>query len=142
MANLEWHDFYNFGIDFIDDDHRQLLEVMRSIQDAIKSGDMDKSATLLEDLMTLASQHFKREEAFLAKISYPGLEEHKKYHQLLLVQANHARLVCQSTEASHNVEDCFNSLAKFLIDDILGGDIQFKSYLEERGLVERAFYVD
>ena len=33
---------------------------------------------------------------------------------------------------------CFKGMARFLIDDILKGDVKFKSHLEHEGLVIRA----
>jgi hypothetical protein len=35
------------------------------------------------------------------------------------------------------VQACFKGMARFLIDDILKGDVKFKSHLEHEGLIKR-----
>ena len=71
----------------------------------------------------------------MLKVKYPGLEEHKKYHRKLLIKADTTKRICEGYETEHDLKECFDGMAKFLIDDILKGDIQFKSYLEYEGYI-------
>ena len=137
MTELVWHDFLEIGVEFIDQDHKHLLAIMQGVQSAILRKDYVECAKLLASLLVEAAAHFQREEAYLAEAKYPGLVEHKKYHVNLLEQADNVKKICESTEAEHDVQACFNGMAKFLIDDILKGDIQFKSYLEHEGLIKQ-----
>lgn len=135
--DLLWRDFYELGVDFIDEDHKSLLGIMRGIGDAVSREDCNEAARLLTRLLDEAGNHFEREEKFLEKVGYPELEQHKKYHQQLVVQAGKMKSICESIESEHDLEECFSGMANFLVDDILRGDILFKSYLEYEGIIER-----
>ena len=135
MADLEWHDFFEIGIDFIDDDHKKLLKIMIDTKAAIEEENNNKCVQLLTSLLKEAKEHFSREEEYLAEIKYPGLEEHKKYHKELLVKADTTKRICEGIEKEHDLVECFDGMANFLIDDILRGDIMFKSYLEYEGYI-------
>lgn len=136
MTDLVWHDFLEIGVEFIDQDHKHLLAIMQNIQGAIVRQDYEECANLLAKLLVEAADHFQREEAYLAEAKYPGLAEHKKYHIELLTQADNVKKICESTETAHDVQACFNGMSRFLIDDILKGDVRFKSYLEHEGLIK------
>ena len=135
MTDLRWHDFLKIGVEFIDDDHRKLLLIMRDIKNTIEQKNYSKCVALLDALLSEAEGHFSREEKYLEEVKYPGLKEHKKYHDDLLVKADSIKKICQGIETEHDLKECFDGMANFLVDDILRGDIKFKSYLEYEGYV-------
>lgn len=69
-------------------------------------------------------------------VNYPDLDEHKKYHLELLRQADTTKRVCEGIETEHDLKECFDGMAEFLADDILGGDIVFKSFLHYAGHIK------
>lgn len=133
MADLKWHDFLEIGIDFIDNDHRKLLQIMQDTRQAILEDNRGQCVILLNALLKEAGEHFSREERFLYEAKFPGLAEHKMYHEELLLKADTTKRVCEGMETEHDLKTCFDSMANFLIDDILKGDIKFKSYLDYHG---------
>lgn len=137
MTDLQWHDFLKIGVEFIDDDHRKLLQIMQDIKATIEHKNYDKCVALLNTLLSEAKGHFSREEKYLEEVKYPGLKEHKKYHDELLVKADSIKKICQGIETEHDLKQCFDKMAHFLVDDILKGDIKFKSYLEYEGYVAK-----
>lgn len=136
MFDLKWHDFLKIGIDFIDDDHRKLLEILQDTKSAVESGDNNKCIVLLTKLLREAREHFSREEAYLLKVKYPDLENHKIYHKELLLKADTTKRICEGIETEHDLAECFDGMDSFLVDDILKGDIKFKSYLEYEGHIK------
>jgi len=136
VVKLEWIDSFLIGIKVIDDDHKMILAIMQDVQRAVEKNDYSLCTTLLDDLVALGSAHFQREEEYLAKVSYPYIEEHILYHQELLLKVKAVRVICNNANSQGGLEQCFNSMAEFLIDDIIAGDLQFKSYLQARGLVK------
>ncbi|WP_330359767.1 hemerythrin domain-containing protein [Solemya pervernicosa gill symbiont] len=92
---------------------------------------------LLNELMEVAKEHFRNEEAYLAKVKYPDLAEHAIYHNEMLLKAFQVKQICEGFEEAHDVNACFDELVKFLIDDVLMGDLKFKSYLEYEGYINR-----
>lgn len=137
MADFTWHNFFEIGVDFIDDDHKNLLIIIQDVRNAIDANEHNKCITLLNKLITEARNHFKREEQYLEEVKYPELEEHKKYHNDLLERADTTRRICEDIEYEHDLNKCFDGIAKFLVDDIFNGDIKFKSHLEFYGHIKK-----
>jgi len=137
MTELLWHDFLKIGVDFIDNDHKKLLEIMQEIKSSIKEGDYEKRTSLLALLLKEAEEHFSREEKFLSEVNFPDQEKHKMYHKELLIKADATKRLCEEIESEHDLQECFDGMFEFLIDDILRGDIKFKSYLEYEGYIKK-----
>lgn len=80
------------GIDSIDNDHRQMTEVVLEVNNLIdiyESGAIDLNAIheqgrVLETLYTLAKRHFDREIIIIEKYDLPQLEEQQKQHRQFL----------------------------------------------------------
>ena len=136
MTDLLWHDFLSIGVDFIDNDHKKLLKIMADTKSAIEAGDNNACVILLTSLLQEAREHFSREEKYLFEVKYPDLEKHKIYHKELLIKADTTKRICEGIETKHDLKECFDGMADFLIDDILKGDIMFKSYLEYKGHIK------
>ena len=136
MTDLLWHDFLEIGVDFIDEDHKNLLKIMVDTKSAIEAGDNNKCVILLTSLLKEARDHFSREEKYLFEVKYPDLEKHKIYHKELLIKADTTKRICEGIETEHDLKECFDGMAEFLIDDILRGDIMFKSYLQYKGHIK------
>jgi len=136
MTDLEWYDFLEIGVDFIDDDHKKLLKIMAATKRAIEDGDNNKCVQLLTSLIKEARDHFHREEEYLLKVNYPDLNNHKIYHNELLIKADTTKRICEGIQSEHDLRECFDGMADFLIDDILRGDIKFKSFLQYEGHVK------
>lgn len=140
MLNLDWSEAYEIGINFIDLEHKQLLTIMRDIRDSILAGDLAECSALSSTLINEAVKHFRHEETYLEKVNYPGLEEHKKYHLGLLVQARQVKEICDGTDKAHDLHECFDAMEQFLIDDVVNGDLQFLSFLEYEGHIKRRYF--
>ena len=137
MVEFAWHDFFEIGVDFIDDDHKNLLIIIQDIQNAIDASEHNKCIVLLNKLITEARDHFKREEEYLEKVKYPEIETHKNYHKNLLERADTTKRICEGIEEGKDLNSCFDGMAKFLVDDIFHGDIKFKSHLEYYGHIKK-----
>jgi len=135
MVKLKWIDSFSVGVKEIDDDHKEIIKLMQGVQTAVEIHDYILCTALLDQLIELAAAHFLREEEYLAKASYPYIEEHILYHQELMLKVKAVRVICNSANMEGDLEHCFNSMAEFLVDDIIAGDLQFKSYLQSRRLV-------
>lgn len=136
-TSLEWRDFYEIGVDFIDNEHRELLSIMRSIGHAVDTGDFAACVKQADILINAVRQHFMHEESYLEKVNFPRLDEHKRYHEELLRQVHQVKTICEGAGENHSLNECFDAMKNFLIDDVLRGDIDFKSYLEYNGHISR-----
>ncbi|MGB0669884.1 MAG: bacteriohemerythrin [Rhodospirillales bacterium] len=124
------------GVKRIDDEHMAMAAVMEKINTAMVDQDHDHCVALLNELIQLAAAHFEDEEAFLAEVAYPGLAEHQVFHNEMLLKAKAVREVCEAYHDFDHIRACYQEMLTFLIDDILKGDVTFKSFLEENGLCD------
>lgn len=133
MADLKWRDSYEIGVNFIDEDHKRLLNIILSIKKEIETGDPSNVFVLLTNFINETKDHFAREESLLDETGYPGLRKHKAYHKELLVKIETAKDKLETMEEKKDIKRHFDRMARFVFDDILQGDINFKSFLEHEG---------
>jgi len=137
MIDLEWCNAFNIGYQPIDDDHKRLLDAMKRLRDALVENDLDQGRVLAQQVLETAGGHFRFEEGFLAEIKYPDLAQHEAYHQELLTRALEIKKHCENAGHPDDVQSCFDAMARFLVDDVIAGDLRFKSYLEHCGYISR-----
>ena len=137
MADFDWHDMYEIGIDFIDQEHKTIFFIMQDIRHAVINGNLEEGSKLSSSMIRETENHFAHEEQFLEQVKFPGLNEHKKYHTALLIQANRVKMICEGIVKDHDAMDCLDAMEEFLVDDILGSDFQLKSFLEHEGYIKR-----
>ncbi|TAN78304.1 MAG: hypothetical protein EPN20_01060 [Magnetospirillum sp.] len=130
LTNLE---AFTTGHPEVDGDHANLAAIIDAIKDAMDGpGDPDACKKLLESFIDTARQHFIREERILDAIGFPGLERHRLYHGKLLAQATQVKRNCDEMVEPQQLHDCFDEMARFFIDDVIRGDMEFVSFMQER----------
>lgn len=139
-VDLEWYDEYSIGIRFIDEEHKGLLSIMRALRDSVEVNDLEEAKLLTETLIDQSKKHFLHEENYLQHIGFDGLEEHKDYHKELIDQAIEVKKICEGATGDKNLEACIDSMEKYMIDDVISGDVAFKSFLEYKGYIGRDLF--
>ncbi|MDO8607386.1 MAG: hemerythrin family protein [Phaeospirillum sp.] len=126
----------------IDQDHANLARIIDAIADSLdEDGGTDACKRLLASFIEAATLHFSREEHILGEIGFPGLDRHRLYHEELLEQAVRVKQNCDAMVERHHLRGCFEEMARFLIDDVIRGDMEFVSFLQERGIVSPALRI-
>lgn len=137
MVALDWLDSFEIGLKAIDDDHRQMLDIMRKIKAAGNLHDRGTCVNLLEKLVDFSQAHFEREEKLLRDIQYPSARIHEAYHADLLERADVIKEACMTIRSDRDFQECCEEMFGFLIDDVIASDLKIKSFLEEHGLTDR-----
>lgn len=85
MAHIEWTDAFSVGVPTLDDQHRQLVEIVNKFEEALQRGKGSRQVTaILNDLLGYTQEHFATEERLLAAAGYPQLKLHQSQHRQLL----------------------------------------------------------
>ncbi len=85
MALIEWKDGFSVGIDSIDEQHRNLIEIINKFDEARHKGKGSRiMAQILNDILGYTQEHFAFEEKLLKEAGYSGLDLHQKQHRQLL----------------------------------------------------------
>lgn len=79
---IEFSDNLITGNEMIDQQHKELIERISKFVDVCENGDGKvKAIQMLDYMAEYTTFHFQQEEELQEKVSYPGLEEHRKKHE-------------------------------------------------------------
>lgn len=121
----------------IDADHWKIVDSINSVSQAVQSGEYDRCSALLDNFLAVCVTHFSTEEKLLEDLGYPGLKDHAAFHGELILKAKSVRALCMDMGQPDSIQRCFDEMVTLLIEDVVKGDLQFVSFLVEKGVVDR-----
>ena len=125
------------GDETIDADHKQFMALFNLMERSLQQNDVAPVEDIMEDLQSVVENHFTREEAYMAKIGYPDLEEHKKQHERLIYQfytmLGRFRASQNDAEKRRNAVKIAAFQREWLIDHVLKEIVAFKRYAAQAG---------
>jgi hemerythrin len=134
MAFFVWTDKYSVGVQRLDDQHKQLLEMVGTLYDAMKAGRGNEVlGTVFGNLMTYVRTHFAEEEKLLQESGYPGFPEHKLLHEQFTKQALDLTEQFKTGKGSLTVH-LASFLKEWIVAHIQGTDQKYMPYLAEKGI--------
>ncbi|MDD5758956.1 MAG: bacteriohemerythrin [Desulfobulbaceae bacterium] len=82
---MEWYDTYSVGVPEIDQQHKELVELVSHLQSKLSNGSVTQElGGALRFLVDYTKRHFADEEKFMASINYAELPHHKELHKKLI----------------------------------------------------------
>jgi hemerythrin len=82
MPFIEWSSELSVRVDEMDRQHKQLVELLNQLHNAMKSGKgKDVVGQTLASLVKYTNTHFGAEEQFMQKTGYPDLQAQKLSHE-------------------------------------------------------------
>ncbi len=129
MARLEWKQSYSVGVTALDDDHKQLIDIINQIDQAGRFGlPLDHA---LYDLTHYARSHFEREEDRLRAVGYPDLDSHAAEHQSFIEWLRGIERSVAATPGENRpiAEMLGTYLRNWLINHILVVDMRYRDFL-------------
>jgi len=85
MGLLQWEKRYSVGIEAVDHEHRELVDLINQLHDkATVQGSKVAVLGFFGDLYKAISAHFALEERFMREKRYDQLPQHKSDHERLL----------------------------------------------------------
>ena len=131
---VKWKDEYSVGIEQLDQDHRNLLNLINRFQTTVhyKTGEEFEQGALAE-LIDYTKTHFAREEDLLKQHDFPGYEAHRAQHREMIEKVD--AIVADYKERGHKAfPELANYLTDWLLNHINGTDKEYSSYLNQRGV--------
>jgi hemerythrin len=116
---LKWTELMTIGIDWVDEQHQHMVDLLNQLSQAVRANDPIASASLLQQFLQQTRSHFAAEEAYLESLGTP-LSTHR---------AEHARMLAELTKleaaGSHGLGVLVDHYLRFwVIEHILGIDRQ------------------
>ena len=122
-------DKYKTGIEFIDEEHKRLFEIIDEtyelIHDHFIHDKYDQIMSLLDQLKDYTEFHFHDEEEYMKSINYQGLEAQQQAHAAFidkLVNIDIHELEAMDDNQQQYLLDLVNFLVTWLASHILGTD--------------------
>jgi hemerythrin len=85
MALLQWKDQYSVGIEAVDYEHKELINLINRLHAEFSSKGVSSSVeAFFGDLLKAISAHFALEERFMLEHNYDQLAQHKADHERLI----------------------------------------------------------
>ena len=85
MALIAWKSRYSVGIDAVDHEHRELIDLINQLHESLLAGSGEPDVTaFLGEIFRAISAHFALEERFMDAHGYDQLDAHKQAHEDLL----------------------------------------------------------
>lgn len=80
---VAWTDEMSVGVEVLDEDHRNLVDLINRYLAAITEDDLLLIHDVFRELERYTHYHFAREEALMAQCGFSGLDAHKRKHEVL-----------------------------------------------------------
>ncbi len=125
MAFLTWdRESLSVGVNDMDDEHRKLIDLMNILAESVQRKEPFIALRgRVAQLVAYTRKHFADEEAYMAKIAFPGLAVHKRIHERLLEQLG--ELSAKAEKAQAYGDDLLVFLKTWLTAHIRGVDRQY-----------------
>jgi hemerythrin-like metal-binding protein len=127
---VAWKDFYSVGNPSIDAQHKQILDTINDLYEAMQKGkDRAVLKPILDRLLQYTLAHFQFEEQVMQEHEYPAFVPHKALHDRIRKRTSDLR------EHAHLVTgpDLLRFLKEWWVGHIQSLDKKYMPYLELSG---------
>lgn len=134
MALLVWQERYSVGIREIDEQHKQLINLINELNNAMLAG-KGKEAVLpvLTKLSSHCVTHFNNEERLFETHAYPDAADHKEKHNKLTAEVNVLIDGVKSGKNKISIE-VMRFLITWLDKHIMETDMKYVPHLHSAGV--------
>jgi hemerythrin len=131
MEKIVWEARFNLQVDIIDEQHRQLVDLMNRLID-IKQNDQSGEGVVeaLGEMTNYLGDHFDTEEQMMIDQGYPEIDSHREEHQNFVAQTAYYIATYRETGVSLK-KDILTFLQEWLVDHILKTDQDFGRFLKK-----------
>lgn len=126
---FEWSSALSVDVPSIDEQHKNLITLMYQLDGSVTAGrERGFVGTELEDLVSVATSHFRYEEGLMQQTGFGDFAEHQRQHDELMKTVNEVRERFSSGQIALSIE-VMNFLKRWLVQHIQGADTKLGSHL-------------
>ncbi len=134
MPQICWNEGLCVGVTTIDDQHRQLTDMINELYQAYAAGnDHAITGRIVTALADYVAAHFGAEEALMIQSAYPDIEAHKAEHREFLDKTI-GFLVASAEGREELSTDVLDYLTDWWLKHISGTDVRMANHLKAKGL--------
>lgn len=135
MPKIVWTDDWSLDHPGIDAQHRRWLDIYNVAHDRMMGGDRPSVLTIAADalagMIEYTRYHFRYEEAYMAEIRYPDIDNHRRIHDGFALRLNCFQ---QDLKAGRLVlnSDVIKVIESWLRGHILLEDQKIRAFVRKR----------
>lgn len=134
MEFIAWDDKFSVNVAEIDKQHKEIFKITNNLLNAIADGTGNEIVgDILGKLTDYISMHFKTEENYFDKFSYPKSFSHKEEHQTFVLKVSEFKKSFEKGRESLYVE-VTNFILNWLMSHLLLSDKEYTKFFSEKGL--------
>jgi hemerythrin len=122
----EFTDAYLTGLDFIDNEHKELFRIIKQADELVRLGviesDLEEIRGILDELESYTKSHFSNEERYMRSIKYDGLDAQKRAHAAFVERLEMLDYDKMKESPQETMEHLIEFLTKWLINHIMHMD--------------------
>jgi hemerythrin len=123
-----WTNELSIGNIDADNEHKKLLEIFDDLVEFIENKkEQQEFAEILSKMTDYSLNHFKNEEEYMRKLSYPKLAEHKNYHKNYIYKVAMYNVDLLSVNPP-DPKEIIEFLEKWWTNHILIYDMDYENY--------------
>ena len=129
---LQWREQLSVGNDLIDNDHKQLIDIINTANQSLQAMSRTGLIAALDQLHKYSSLHFALEEKIAVAVGYPEMTGlHNSHENLLRNLRRVAEEIGEQWDAA-TTEQLGTFLREWLINHVIKEDMLLKPYLKKR----------
>lgn len=137
MSFFPWSEEYSVHLRVIDNDHKDLVDTVNALHDAIKGGGArDQISQIIGNLARYVDEHFAREEGLMEACNYPNLASHKRLHRQLRRTVYAIQAVFGNDPMDVDPVRLLHFLRDWLVHHIVEEDKKYVPYLRGDGAAQ------
>lgn len=133
-AVFRWTELYRVNIAVLDEQHRELFDIVNTLERALRVGEGNAAIDgILDRLTTYVALHFSAEESLMERHEFPGLSTHRIQHEMFRKKMMSFLEKHRAAKPGVSVE-LLLFLQAWLKQHVLGTDKQYTAFLNARGV--------
>lgn len=133
---MTWSNSLSVGVKALDDDHKQLVDMINELLDGIlKNRKLEVLTQVLDKLVHYTELHFAREEEFFRRTHYPEAQKHTEQHRALIRQVGDLQRRLKAGDTSLLSLDLMKFLREWLTRHIMDEDRRYQKHLNLNGIL-------
>ena len=134
MALILWREAFEIGIESVDHEHRELIDLINQLHDRLdNSAEPEIVAGFLGEIYARISAHFALEERVMRDLEYDDYADHKDDHEALLDDIRDIMDVFDEGGYVDLQEDLGDQLETWFGGHFRTKDARLHTFLEDRG---------
>lgn len=132
---IPWKSEYETGISEVDNQHKQLVDILNKLYEAMSVGKgKDVLESIFNELTSYTITHFSSEEKYMVVYAFPDTQNHKAQHKKLIEEVTRFKNDYANGNSKISI-NLANYLKNWILNHIQGSDKQMGKYLKDKGFI-------